>query len=139
MKRLLALSVCIAVATFAATLPGCGARTTYANGYGDDVVDAAAASAERQGKLLIIDASASWCGPCKQMDAKTWTDQAVIQWILDNAVFVQFDVDESPMTSRTLGIKAMPTVIAIRDGKEIDRVRGFRGPREIIDWFESVK
>jgi thiol:disulfide interchange protein len=51
----------------------------------------AQARAQEKGSWLIVDATAEWCGPCKQMDKVTWRDGDVVRWIEANGVAVQLD------------------------------------------------
>jgi thiol:disulfide interchange protein len=44
-------------------------------------------------KILIVKGTAEWCGPCKQMDRTTWRDQKVVQWVKDNGLAIQVDVE----------------------------------------------
>ena len=42
--------------------------------------------AKKEKKIIFFDAYATWCGPCKQMDAQTYKDQAVADFY--NANFI---------------------------------------------------
>ena len=99
--------------------------------------DAIAKSTEQK-KLLLVDASASWCQPCKHMDKTTWVDASVVAAIGARAVAIQFDVDEQKELAKKLSVRAMPTVIAFRDGKEIDRIVGMRAPAAFVAWLEAL-
>lgn len=94
------------------------------------------AMAER--KLLLVDATASWCGPCQMMDRTTWVDAAVVAWFHDHALAIQVDVEEHKEIAQQLRIDAMPTIIAFVEGKEFDRVVGARKPKELLAWLEGV-
>src|ERR1700733_15033662 len=90
--------------------------------------------AKAENKLLLVDATAVWCGPCQMMDRTTWVDPAVIAWLGERAVAIQIDVDAQKEIARQLRIEAMPTIIAFVDGKEFDRVVGAKKPKELLAW-----
>ena len=99
----------------------------------------ALAKAKRENKLLIIKFTAEWCGPCKQMDKTTWRNQSVFDWAKDNAVIIAVDVDQDTKTSEQHKIKAMPTMVAYRDGVEFDRTVGYMDASKTLSWMKDVK
>lgn len=94
------------------------------------------AVAER--KLLLVDATAEWCGPCKMMDRTTWVDPDVVTWVRDHAIALQIDVDAHKPFAQEFQIKAMPTIIAFVEGAEFDRVVGAKKPKELLAWLDAV-
>ncbi|HEV8167296.1 MAG TPA: thioredoxin family protein, partial [Actinomycetota bacterium] len=100
---------------------------------------AAGARALEAGRWLIVDATARWCQPCKLMDRTTWRDPGVEAWIAGHAVAIQVDVDADEAIARELAIGAMPTVIAIREGKEQDRVVGYRTAAALLEWLSGLE
>lgn len=96
------------------------------------------AAAETSKKWFIVKGTAVWCGPCKQMDKTTWVDQKVVKWLGSNALVVALDVDKSPDIAKELNIEAMPTMIAFKDGKEFDRIVGYRSADALLAWLEGV-
>jgi hypothetical protein len=101
--------------------------------------DEALTLAKATGKLLVLDATAAWCQPCKTMDRVTWSDARVVAWLRQHAVALQLDVDEEKAVAASLCIRAMPTVVAFREGAEFDRVVGMKRPEELIVWLEGVQ
>jgi len=51
------------------------------------------AEAKKANKLIFIDAYATWCGPCKQMDKEVFTDPAVIDFINTNFISIKVQMD----------------------------------------------
>jgi len=96
------------------------------------------ALAKAGSKILLVDASASWCQPCKHMDKTTWVDAGVVEAIGKHGLAIQFDVDEQKELAKKLSVRAMPTVIAFRDGKEMDRIVGMRGPAAFVEWLDGL-
>src|SRR5215471_2434284 len=68
----------------------------------------------RDGKWLLVDATATWCAPCRQMDKTTWRDATVLGWVERHGLAIQVDVDAEEQVARTLEIRAMPTVVAFK-------------------------
>ncbi|GMI99202.1 thioredoxin 2, THIOREDOXIN H2, Arabidopsis thioredoxin h2 [Hibiscus trionum] len=71
-------------------------------------------------KLMVIDFSASWCGPCKFMEPAL-NDMAAK---FTDVEFVKLDVDELPDVAQEFGVQAMPTFVLLKNGEEVDRVVG---------------
>lgn len=68
--------------------------------------------------VMLLDFSATWCGPCRQM-------QPVVARLEREGYAVrQIDVDQQPGMARRYGIQGIPAFVLVRDGREIDRVVG---------------
>ena len=100
--------------------------------------DAASAQAKAEGKLLLVDFTATWCPPCKMMEKQTWPDEKVQAWVREHAVAIQVDIDKLPELAQKFSIQAIPTVVFLKDGEELDRHTGFRGPAEFVEWGDGV-
>lgn len=70
--------------------------------------------------IVVLDAFATWCGPCKVAAPKF----AELAGKHGNAKFVKIDVDELEDLAQTLGIQAMPTFIVFKNGKAQTTVEG---------------
>ncbi|WYZ45914.1 hypothetical protein EsH8_IX_000139 [Colletotrichum jinshuiense] len=72
--------------------------------------------------LVLVDAFATWCGPCKAI-APILSQLSEVE---ANKVihFVKIDVDEVPDLSQELGIRAMPTFLLFKDGEKAQEIVG---------------
>lgn len=101
-----------------------------------DLADAIRRAQEAK-KLLLVDATAAWSGPCKFMDRMTWVDPKVVEVLSARAIAIQIDVDEKPEEATQLKIDAMPTVVLFENGAEIDRAVGVQNPEDVALWMEQ--
>lgn len=124
-----------------------GATTAHATAAGSHATpavfaalsfDEAVTKAKQENKLVIVDAMASWCPPCKMMDKQSWPDAKVAGWLNENALAVQVDVDKQSQWAKTHKIEAMPTIIAFRDGREVKRIVGGLGPSDLLNWLNGL-
>ncbi|KAE9599092.1 hypothetical protein Lal_00044021 [Lupinus albus] len=71
-------------------------------------------------RLVVIDFSASWCGPCRFIEPAI---HAMADKFTD-VEFIKIDVDELSDVAREFQVQAMPTFVLVKKGKETDRVVG---------------
>uniref|UniRef100_A0A452ZHP9 Thioredoxin domain-containing protein n=1 Tax=Aegilops tauschii subsp. strangulata TaxID=200361 RepID=A0A452ZHP9_AEGTS len=74
----------------------------------------------RQEQIVVIDFTASWCGPCRIM-APIFADLAKK---FPAAVFLKVDVDELKSIAEQFSVEAMPTFLFMKEGDVKDRVVG---------------
>jgi thioredoxin len=74
-------------------------------------------------KVVVLDFTASWCGPCKQI-APVFAQLSMTSEFKDNVVFLKVDVDEAADVAQEYGISAMPTFCIWQNGTVRKTVRG---------------
>jgi len=88
-----------------------------------------------QNNLVVVDFFATWCGPCKMM-APIFED---VSKQMDEVSFFKVDVDESPETAKQFGVMSIPTLVAIKNGKETDRNIGLINREDLEEFVEKNK
>ncbi|XP_073843878.1 thioredoxin-like [Musca autumnalis] len=71
-------------------------------------------------KLIVVDFTASWCGPCQRIAPHFET----LPNKYPKAIFLKVDVDKCQETAASQGVSAMPTFIFYRNRTKIDRIQG---------------
>jgi thioredoxin 1 len=71
--------------------------------------------------LLVVDCWAAWCAPCRAI--APIVDELAKEYS-GKVVFGKLNVDENPETAQRFGVMAIPTLLVMKDGQEVDRVVG---------------
>jgi len=71
--------------------------------------------------LLVVDCWAAWCAPCRAIAPIV---EELAKEYSGKVVFGKLNVDENPETTNKFGVMAIPTLLVMKDGKEVDRVIG---------------
>lgn len=99
----------------------------------------ASSTAQKSGKLLVIDFYGTWCPPCEKMDKETWRDKQVERWVADNAVAVRVNAgspdEKERAAAEAFAVREVPTVVLVRDGQEVGRKVGFVAGPELALWL----
>ena len=78
---------------------------------------------------VLIDFWASWCGPCKMV-------APIVEEIAeeyDGVIKVgKVNVDEEPFLAAQFGVVSIPTLIVIKDGRQVNSAVGYRTKEDII-------
>ncbi|KAK3424854.1 thioredoxin H-type 1 [Eucalyptus grandis] len=71
-------------------------------------------------KLVVVDFTASWCGPCRLI-APIFAEMAKK---MPHVLFLKVDVDELQSVATEHSVEAMPTFLLLKDGQIVDKVVG---------------
>ena len=82
------------------------------------------------GRAVVVDFTATWCGPCRAIAPVFEALSAEFTW----ADFVKVDVDQNQETAMACGVSAMPTFKVFLAGVEVGAMRGANpdGLRELV-------
>lgn len=84
-------------------------------------------------KTVILAIGAEWCPDCRRAApffmqfAKTYADKAV---------FGRADSEQSPKVVEQFAVEHIPTMVVVKNGKEVDRVVEVKSPAELKDFIE---
>jgi len=123
-------------------------------------------SALKDNKVVVLDAFATWCGPCKVIapqvvkyvsplslpihpglpqssptadESRAGADSLTHRFSEEftGAHFVKLDVDEVPDVAQELGIRAMPTFLIFKNEEKVQEVVG-ANPKALLAAIESA-
>jgi thioredoxin 2 len=78
---------------------------------------------------VLLDLWAAWCGPCRVIAP---TIEALARELSDKAVVGKLDVDANQRTAARFGVQGIPTLLILKDGREVDRLVGVQSREAIL-------
>ena len=84
---------------------------------------------------IVLDFGAAWCGPCKQL--APIIDELSEEYAGRIAVG-KCDIEDADDLTMEYGIRNVPTVIFIKDGKIVDRFVGSKSKGDVKAKFEAL-
>lgn len=88
---------------------------------------------ETENGVVLVDFFAEWCGPCKMIGP-------VLEEIANERNdfnIMKINVDDNREISAEFDVKNIPTLIVMKDGKEVKRHVGFAPKPELIKMVEE--
>jgi thiol:disulfide interchange protein len=100
--------------------------------------DKALEAAKGEKKVVMIDFYADWCGPCKQMDAKTFSEEKVSNFLKEKTVAIKVNIDNNKELAKKYKITAIPCLVFIDgEGTEVGRILGFHATDKFLTEAEK--
>lgn len=84
---------------------------------------------------VLVDFWATWCGPCKMIAPEV---EAVAKAYEGKAIVAKVDVDENSAVAIQYKIQSIPTIIVVKDGKEVAREIGYLPQDALAEMLDSA-
>jgi thioredoxin 1 len=101
----------------------------------------ALAIARKENKIIFLDLSATWCGPCKSLKANTFTNAEVAEYYNANFINVELDGEKGDGAAlvRKYEVKGYPTLLFISpNGKTVKEALGYQDVNEFLELGRSL-
>jgi thioredoxin 2 len=117
--------------------PVCGkCREPLAVGKPQAVTDASfGQDVERSPLPVLVDAWAPWCGPCHMIAPVI---EQLATELAGRVRVVKLNVDDNPRTAARFNLRSIPTLLVLKDGREVDRLVGVQPKQEIARRLEQA-
>ena len=86
--------------------------------------DEARKKARAEKKLVFIDYYADWCMPCKMMDATTFSDAKVLDFLKNKVIALKIDGEKHAKLATKHHVNGFPTLVFVRPDGGIAEVLG---------------
>ncbi len=84
--------------------------------------------------VVLIDFWAAWCMPCKLIAPVI---HELAEEFNEKATISKLNVDENQRTAQMFGVRSIPTLVILKNGKEVERIVGVKNKGFIKQQIEK--
>lgn len=91
--------------------------------------------AAEESKLIFMDMTASWCGPCQALIRNVFSDKEVGEFMNSHFICVKMDVDtdEGRILASEYGVEGVPTMLILdHEMNLLGRTAGYRNKEQFL-------
>lgn len=83
----------------------------------------------------VVDFYADWCGPCRALSPVL---EQVQEEVAKKAKIVKVNIDNNMELARKYMVMSVPTMVVIKNGKEVGRISGLMGADSLVNKINSI-
>ena len=86
-------------------------------------------------KLVVVDFTAKWCGPCRKISPFM---EEIAQNYQDSVEVVKVDIDKSKSLAKKYGIRSIPAVLFFRNGDVLETIVGVQPYEKFVSTIDKL-
>jgi thiol:disulfide interchange protein len=95
--------------------------------------------AKKEKKLVLVDFTATWCGPCQMYKRQVFPTKE-FKAAAKDFILVEIDTDDQPRVARAYAISGIPDIrLLTPEGKQLDKIVGFDPDRLLQSMAKAQK